>query len=103
MPRGNLGEGQAKHGLNIHLLKTWEWWYEPLEEPLHNKAVYFLEAEFQFKHQLYNERSWKLLIFLGMKSLEIFCEIEVVKHVIEMRLHKGVGSIVWCLNYLSNI
>ena len=103
MPRGNLGEGQAKHGLNIHLLKTWEWWYEPLEETLHNGAEYFFEVEFQFKHQYYDERSWKLLIFLGMKSLDIFCEFKVVKYVIQMRLHKGVGSIVWCLNYLSNI
>ena len=53
---GNLGEGQAIHGLNIHLLKTWEWWYEPLEEKIHNGTEYFFEVEFQFKNQYYDER-----------------------------------------------
>ena len=51
----------------------------------------------------FNSNINSMIIFLGMKSLDIFCEIVVVTYVIQMRLHKGVGSIVRCLNYLSNI
>lgn len=55
----------------------------------------FLKLNFNSKiNTMMKERSWKLLIFLGMKSLDIFCEFKVVKYVIQMRLHKGVGSIV---------